>query len=438
MRTFLRGKVTLLFMMLGLLLAAPAVAFAADTIVADGDTFSSGDQASRTFAGFFGPGATVEVGAPLAKPGIDFYVDCNGQNHFNSSQNEQASITFNAAGSSIKDANGNLVTGTGSGSLSATDLTNVTGPAGWPADGTGCGTTANAKLGTSEVTIVTPDTTGTYKYAIAYTATRGLNTAPQELDTNVTNLPGGTSATDPDIVTFTLTVDADDPTIDLRTPAVDAVYNVGDNVEVDYDCADPGATDTPPTGSGIKDPGGCVGTDSHDSSVNVADGATLDTSTPGNYSFTVNAEDNVGNTASPVTHNYTVVAPCSFSGIRPPVNDVDNAIDEGMSAYKAGSKGVIPTKFQATCDGSLVDTQAEADANPMTLSLKKLGAGAGGTDLELETPATGSANTGNLFRFDDAADQYIYNINIKGLTAGTYSITISDGSGSQTEWFVIK
>jgi hypothetical protein len=30
MRTFLRGKVTLLFMMLGLLLAVPAVALAAD------------------------------------------------------------------------------------------------------------------------------------------------------------------------------------------------------------------------------------------------------------------------------------------------------------------------------------------------------------------------------------------------------------------------
>jgi len=36
MRTFLRGKVTLLFIMFGLLLAFPAIALA-DIIVADGD-----------------------------------------------------------------------------------------------------------------------------------------------------------------------------------------------------------------------------------------------------------------------------------------------------------------------------------------------------------------------------------------------------------------
>jgi hypothetical protein len=144
---------------------------------------------------------------------------------------------------------------------------------------------------------------------------------------------------------------------------------------------------------------------------------------------------------NPATGQVEVFVPssCSFSEIRPPVNDVSSATEDGMSAYKAGSKGVIPAKFQATCANSLVDTQAEADANPMYLSLKLLGSLSGGTDTELEPTVTGSANTGNLFRFDDASDQYIYNLNIKGLAAGVYSITISDGKGgSQTDWFAIK
>ena len=59
---------------------------------------------------------------------------------------------------------------------------------------------------------------------------------------------------------------------------------------VAYNCADEEG------GSGLRS---CTGT--------LADGATLDTSALGSYSFTVDAEDIVGNTAS-VTYNYTVEA----------------------------------------------------------------------------------------------------------------------------------
>jgi len=38
MRTFLRGKVTLLFMMLGMLIALPAVALAAELVTSELDT----------------------------------------------------------------------------------------------------------------------------------------------------------------------------------------------------------------------------------------------------------------------------------------------------------------------------------------------------------------------------------------------------------------
>ena len=135
----------------------------------------------------------------------------------------------------------------------------------------------------------------------------------------------------------------------------------------------------------------------------------------------------------------TVSASCSIGEILPPVNDVGSATDEGMSAYKYGSRGVVPAKFRATCDGDPVDTQAEADAHPMTLTLTRLGA-TSAQDALVEGTQTGSANTGNLFRFDDAADHYVYNIGVKGLARGNYRITIGEanGGGSHDEWFSIE
>jgi len=129
---------------------------------------------------------------------------------------------------------------------------------------------------------------------------------------------------------------------------------------------------------------------------------------------------------------------CAFSEILPPVNDASSATDESMSAYKYGSRGVIPAKFQATCSNDPVDTLAEADAHPMKLQLTKLAAGTD-PDTVIEDTVTGSANTGELFRFDDA-DQYVYNIGVKGRAKGTYKITISEanGGGSHEEWFSIK
>ena len=128
---------------------------------------------------------------------------------------------------------------------------------------------------------------------------------------------------------------------------------------------------------------------------------------------------------------------CTFGEILPPVNDVSSATGDGMSAYKYGSRGVIPAKFQVTCDNDLIDTQAEADAHPLTLT--RLGS-TPDQDAIVESTQTGSANTGDLFRFDDAADRYVYNIGVKGLARGTYKVTIGEanGGGSHDEWFSIR
>ena len=84
-------------------------------------------------------------------------------------------------------------------------------------------------------------------------------------------------------------VDVTAPGISLTTPSQGAVYDLGQQVAASYSCADEDG------GSGLAS---CSGT--------VANGAAVDTSSVGDKSFTVNAEDNAGNPASK-TVTYTVV-----------------------------------------------------------------------------------------------------------------------------------
>jgi hypothetical protein len=82
--------------------------------------------------------------------------------------------------------------------------------------------------------------------------------------------------------------DTTPPTVDLRSPVDGAVVAIGEDVFVDFSCADEG-------GSGLAS---CVGT--------AEIGEKLDTSAPGPISVTVVARDNAGNETS-VTHTLTVV-----------------------------------------------------------------------------------------------------------------------------------
>jgi hypothetical protein len=75
--------------------------------------------------------------------------------------------------------------------------------------------------------------------------------------------------------------DETDPTVLITTPADGADYPLGSVVAADYACADEDG------GSGLAS---CVG--------DVADGAPIDTSTPGLHSFSVTASDAAGNTTT--------------------------------------------------------------------------------------------------------------------------------------------
>jgi hypothetical protein len=215
--------------------------------------------------------------------------------------------------------------------------------------------------------------------------------------------------------------DTTKPTITLNSPTDGATYTQGQNVIAAYSCADDKSSSADLS---------CSGT--------VPSGSAIDTSSAGTKTFTVTSTDKAGNTETK-TVNYTVVPACTFGEILSPVNDVSSATDDGMSAYKYGSRGVIPAKFSAACDGDPIDTQAEADAHPMKLTLMKLGS-TPDQDAVVENTVTGSANTGDLFRFDDAADHYIYNVAVKNLARGTYKLTISEANGGAThdEWFSVK
>lgn len=99
-------------------------------------------------------------------------------------------------------------------------------------------------------------------------------------------------------------VDAGAPTISLRTPADGAEYSVGDELIADYECLDE------PGGSAVAS---CTG--------DLADGAALDTSSPGAYTFTVTATDAAGNSGS-TTASYTISdGGYDFGGFLWPVRD---------------------------------------------------------------------------------------------------------------------
>lgn len=132
----------------------------------------------------------------------------------------------------------------------------------------------------------------------------------------------------------------------------------------------------------------------------------IDTSTVGTKQQTIKATDNAGNTTER-TISYTVKY--AFSGVLDPINA------NGSSLFKAGSK--VPVKFQLKdSSGAFVSTAAA------TLSYAKVTNNVAGTDAE--AVSTSAATTGSAFRYDSTANQYIFNLSTKGLTAGTYQLTI--------------
>ncbi len=162
-------------------------------------------------------------------------------------------------------------------------------------------------------------------------------------------------------LTFTTSGSLIPPTITITSPDDNAEYLLNQTVTADYFCED----ETGPAGVVS-----CDGT--------VANGAVIETTSVGSKTFTVNAEDIDGNTAT-LTHNYTVVY--NFSGFFQPVSNLPT-----FNKVKAGS--TVPVKFsldgnqglnifaanspaskRIECDGSTTTDSVQATVSPGSSTL---------------------------------------------------------------------
>ncbi|MDQ3865854.1 MAG: PKD domain-containing protein [Actinomycetota bacterium] len=163
-----RGRFTLI---LGTVLAAAAlgaVAFAGDTVTADGDVL---DAQSNPVALTLAPGASVTKT-------VSFTLTCNTQQHLDSG--ETVALTYSVANSQ-KPADGSL-SGTNGG----------VGPrsTSWPNDGSPCPNPAPSVSSTAtqqaQVTITAPSNAGTYTYqAVWLIGATGTNSQPDISGSNV-------------------------------------------------------------------------------------------------------------------------------------------------------------------------------------------------------------------------------------------------------------
>jgi hypothetical protein len=131
---------------------------------------------------------------------------------------------------------------------------------------------------------------------------------------------------------------------------------------------------------------------------------------PGATEVVVTAMDSHGNKC---TKSFLVTVGFSWSDLLQPINT------NGTSVFKQGS--TIPVKF------NLTGASAGITNGAFKLYAAKVSNGIAGT--ELEAISTSAADTGNTFRYDASARQYIFNLSTKSLTDGTYQIRVDLGDG---------
>ena len=118
-------------------------------------------------------------------------------------------------------------------------------------------------------------------------------------------------------------------------------------------------------------------------------------------------------------------ATLSWSGFLPPINP-PNAAGVSSSVFKAGS--TVPVKF------ALTGTSAGITRLSATLEYAKVSNGVVGRYMK--AVSNRAPTNSNLFRYDAASRQYVFNWNTKGLRAGNYILSIGTCDG-QTRTVII-
>jgi len=188
--------------------------------------------------------------------------------------------------------------------------------------------------------------------------------------------------------------DMTSPVIDITTPLNGDIYLLNQIVPAGWSADDD-------DGTGVASESGTV-----------PNGSPINTAAAGPHTFTVTAADYAKNTnTKTVTYNVLY----NFSGILQPINA------DGSSVFKQGS--TVPVKFQLRDDSEAFITNAVAK-----ILVTKIANGDTGT--EIEAVSTSAATTGNLFRYDLTSNQYIFNLNTKPLSLGTWQIRIELDDGT--------
>jgi hypothetical protein len=143
------------------------------------------------------------------------------------------------------------------------------------------------------------------------------------------------------------------------------------------------------------------------------------TGSPGSWDDITTSVDTVNHTVSGVSRSlspFAVGMPTrTFDGFLQPING------DGSSIFQINS--TIPVKFRLTNASGAPVTTAVAH-----LYVAQISAGVTGT--EQEAVSTSAADTGNTFRYDSSANQYIFNWGTRNLAQGTWQIraALDDGT----------
>lgn len=191
---------------------------------------------------------------------------------------------------------------------------------------------------------------------------------------------------------LTFHIDKTKPEIVINTPTHEAEYLLNQEIIADWSATD--------SYSGLYS---AIGT--------VASGETIDTSSAGEKTFEVTAEDLAGNQT---TETVTYYVNYQYGGLLFPLNNKNKFI--------MGS--AIPVKFQLTdIFGNYIST---AEARLFLIY---------GDEQKQPAISKGNSNTENLFRYDFQDSQYIFNLDTKVLSKGIWflRIELNDSTSQQTE-----
>jgi hypothetical protein len=421
MRTYLRGKITLLFMMLGMLLAIPAIAFADDisnnldgSIDADVETTS------------VNTGSTTDVGY-LVQPR-----NSDGQNGCNIQGGESLKVNVASSNTAVATVSPSSLTFTACGDTPSVTVNGVSaGTADITLSQSSNNTGGSFNFATAKFSVTVSDPTppaDTTAPTIDYTLTPGIpdgnngwyksdvtlvwNVSDPEsavtktgcVDQNITSDQAATTYScsasseggNAGPVNVTIKRDATDPNVALNGgPADGQSYFFGDTP----------AAPTCDASDALSELDGACSVSGYSSAV-------------GTHTVTATATDMAGN-ENTASSTYTV-KPYTLNGFYQPIdmNDTVNTVKNGST---------VPVKFELFKGATeLTSTSAVTSIKSTPISCASL---SGDPEDAIETVATG----GTSLRYDATAGQFIYNWTTpKGATqvGKCYSLTMTAADSS--------